>query len=297
MKKPLILVFGKNGQVGYELSMCLQFIGQVLSLDSYQADFRQPLKIRQILQQYKPDIVINAVAYTAVDKAESEAKLAICINAQTPAEIARYCQENSALMVHYSTDFVFDGTLDRAYNENDKTNPLGVYGCSKLAGDEAILDSNANALIFRTSWVYGMRGKNFLLTMLRLAHQREELKVVDDQQGSPVWCRHIAQTSGFVLQQLLAEYKNLKSIDPEKLGLFNLTAANYTSWAGFANKLLSFDKQKSEQKCSTTTPITTEQYPTPAARPKWSVLDNSRLATTYKLDIPSWEEQLQLCMS
>jgi len=294
--QPMIVLFGKKGQVGYELSLYLQTIGHVIAFDTEDADFTRPESVTQILRRYSPRIIVNAAAYTAVDKAESDEQNAFLVNAETPRILAEYAAAEQAVLIHYSTDFVFDGKLDRPYRESDAASPLGVYGKTKLQGDQAILASGAAAIIFRTSWVYGMRGKNFLLTMLRLAHEREQMKVVDDQLGSPVWCRHIAMTTQMVLQKLIQQFPDLQNIDAQYLGLFNLTAADHTSWYHFARRILELDPEQSSQVCHDFQPISSSAYPTPAARPQWSVLDNQKIADIYGLSMPGWEEQLKQCM-
>jgi len=278
------------------LNQHLAHLGVVTALGSQDADFSSPDSVVQVLEKYKPDIIVNAVAHTAVDKAESESELAYLVNSETPGRIANYAKTSNSLLIHYSTDFVFDGNHNKAYLETDTTNPLGVYGASKLAGEKLIQQSECKHLIFRTSWVYGNRGHNFLLTMLRLAHNLEQMKVVEDQIGSPVWCGYIAQTTALVLEQLINNYR-LSHIPDSLYGLYNLTASNYTSWYGFAKKILELDPNKLQQKCKLINAIPTSEYPTPAQRPKWSVLDNSKLTNTFCLTIPTWEEQLENCFN
>lgn len=292
-KKLTIVVFGNQGQVGYELVNVLDelAIGEVHSFDINEVDFTQESSIITTLENLKPNIIINAVAYTAVDKAESDKKLAYQVNARGPQIIAQYAKENDALFIHYSTDFVFNGDHDKPYLESDQVNPISVYGSTKYAGEKLVLDTGCKSIILRTSWVYGLRGANFVLTMMRLSRELEELKVVDDQVGSPVWCGYIAQTTGKILQSLIADSEDLSEIADDKLGLFNLTASTYTSWYGFAKAILEADPNKSEHKCKSLLPIPSSEYPTPAKRPKWSVLDNSRLQQSYGFDIPSWEDQ------
>ncbi|MFK5894715.1 MAG: dTDP-4-dehydrorhamnose reductase [Pseudomonadota bacterium] len=294
--KPSIVIFGKNGQVGYELNQRMQSLGKVTALDSKQADFSSPDSVVQVLETHKPDIIINAAAHTAVDKAETESDLSYLINSETPGKIAAYAKRNNSLLIHYSTDFVFDGKQDTAYLESDITNPLGVYGASKLQGDINIQQSGCQYLIFRTSWVYGLRGKNFLLTMLRLAHDREQMKVVNDQIGSPVWCGFIARATSSIVEQIINS-NNLAEIPQSIQGLYNLTAKNYTSWYGFAKKILQLDPDKENQKCKSLLPIPASEYPTPAQRPNWSVLDNSKLINTFSVDVPDWESQLKDCFN
>lgn len=291
--KPEIVVFGKNGQVGHELLNALSDIAQVHSFDMDVVDFTKEKTISATLKQIKPDIIINAVAYTAVDKAEQDEELAYQVNARGAQVIAEFAEKYNTLFIHYSTDFVFDGNSDKPYLESDTPNPLSVYGKTKLAGEELVLNSGCKAIILRTSWVYGLRGANFLLTMLRLAHELEQLKVVDDQLGSPVWCGHIAQTTADIIKNLLADSADLSEIAPNKLGLFHLTASTYTSWYDFAKNILQHDPNKEKQTCHSLSPIPSSEYPTPAERPKWSVLDNSKLQNTFGLSIPSWQEQFE----
>jgi len=291
--KPEIVVFGKTGQVGHELLCALEEIANVHSFDIDEVDFTKESSIMAALHKVKPDIIINAVAYTAVDKAEQDLNLAHQVNARGPKVIAEYAKQSDTLFIHYSTDFVFDGKNDTPYLETDKPNPVSVYGSTKLEGEELVLNSGCKCIILRTSWVYGLRGANFVLTMLRLSHQLEQLKVVDDQIGSPVWCGYIAQTTAKIIENLLQDSPDLSQIDDNKLGLFNITASTYTSWYGFAQTILDSDPDKEKQTCHSLLPIPSSEYPTPAIRPNWSVLDNSKLQNTFSLEIPSWEEQFQ----
>jgi dTDP-4-dehydrorhamnose reductase len=294
--KPSIVIFGKNGQVGYELNQCLATLGNLIALDSKQADFSSPDSVVEVLETHKPDIIINAAAHTAVDKAETESELAYLINSETPGKIAAYAKANNSLLIHYSTDFVFDGKQDTPYLETDETNPLGVYGASKLQGEINIRQSGCQHLIFRTSWVYGLRGNNFLLTMLRLAHEREQMKVVSDQLGSPVWCGFIAKTTADIVEKIITTYP-LSEIPESIQGLYNLTANNYTSWFGFAEKILQLDPNKDKQKCHSLLAIPASEYPTPAQRPHWSVLNNDKLINTFSVSLPDWESQLMDCFN
>ena len=199
-----ILVTGANGQVGWELQRTLQTLGDVIACDRVTLDLANPDSIRERVRAIKPEVIVNAAAYTAVDKAESEPELAMAVNGVAPGILAEEAKRLGALLIHYSTDYVFDGTKSDAYLEDDRTNPLSEYGKSKLAGEKAIEASGEAYLIFRTSWVYASRGKNFLLTMLRLANEREELRVVDDQFGAPTWCRTVAEGTAHVVAKLCA---------------------------------------------------------------------------------------------
>jgi len=293
MGKPEIVILGKNGQVGHELVNALSDIATIHSFDIDVVDFTKEKTITATLKQIKPDIIINAVAYTAVDKAEHDKELAHQVNARGPEVIAEFARKYNTLFIHYSTDFVFDGNNDKPYLETDTPNPVSVYGSTKLAGEELVLNSDCKSIVLRTSWVYGLRGANFVLTMLRLAHELEQLKVVDDQLGSPVWCGHIAKTTAKIIENLLKDSPDLSEIDQNKLGLFHITASTYTSWYDFAKAILEHDPDKAKQTCHTLLPIPSSEYPTPAERPKWSVLDNSKLQKTFGLEIPSWEDQFK----
>lgn len=287
-----ILLFGANGQVGTELRRSLLPLGEVVaatrtgSLADGEAcevaDFDAPASLSPLVERIAPDVVVNAAAYTAVDKAESEQEAAWRANAEAPAAIAAACKARDALLVHYSTDYVFDGTATRPYREDDPTSPLGVYGASKLAGEEAIRAGGARHVILRTAWVYAAHGKNFLLTMLRLARERDHLRVVDDQVGSPTSAALIADTTARVLAS------------PEACGTWHLTASGETTWHGFAEAIFA---DACDCGLLTRAPqveaIATSAYPTPARRPAYSVLDNSRLSSDFGVRLPHWERGLQ----
>jgi dTDP-4-dehydrorhamnose reductase len=225
-----ILLTGKNGQVGWELQRTLQPVGKVAAFSHAGLDLADAAAIRSKLDEVRPDVIVNAAAYTAVDKAESEPELAHEVNAVAPALLAQEAARRGALLIHYSTDYVYDGAKAAPYVESDKTNPLGAYGRSKLAGEEGIRASGCDHLIFRTSWVYAARGANFLRTILRLAAEREELRIVMDQIGAPTWARLIAEATALALRQALRE----RSGGQFESGVFHLTAAGETSWHGFA---------------------------------------------------------------
>ena len=290
MKK--ILLTGKNGQVGWELQRTLAPLGQVMALDAAGLDLTNAEAIRQTVRSLQPDIIVNPAAYTAVDRAESEPKLAMAVNGVAPGILAEEAKKLDALLVHYTTDYVFDGRKDSPYIETDAPNPLSVYGKTKLAGEQAIRASGANHLIFRTSWVYGARGKNFLLTMLRLAKERSELRIVDDQIGAPTWSRSLAETSALVLAQLCAPGADKQAIE-RVCGTYHLTSSGSVSWYGFAAEILRLAKL---QPMPRLVPITTAEYPTPAARPMNSVLLNDKLTRTFGLAAGDWNSNLRLCM-
>lgn len=282
-----ILLTGINGQVGWELQRALQPLGEVIAVDRQRLDLANPDRIRALLREVRPTIIVNPAAYTAVDKAETDCDLALAINAVAPGILAEEAKRLGALLVHYSTDYVFDGTQATPYAEDATTAPLSVYGRSKLAGEQAIAASGCRHLIFRTSWVYGLRGRNFLLTMLRLAGERDELSVVADQRGAPTWSRQIAEATALAL----ARYT-------DQQGIYHLAAAGATTWHGFATALLTIAHARGMiARLPTVRAITTDQYPTPARRPANSLLSCARLRADFGLTLPDWDTQLQLCLS
>jgi len=289
---PRILLTGVTGQVGWELQRTLAPLGRVIPADRNTLDLTQPDSIRAILREVNPHIIVNPAAYTAVDQAEKEPDRAFAINAEAPAVLAEEALRLGALLVHYSTDYVFDGTKPEPYAEDDIPNPLGVYGKSKLAGEQAVRASDCRHLVFRTSWVYGMRGKNFLLTMLRLAKERESLRIVDDQIGAPTWSRMIAEATAIALGQLIADPQRADEVS----GVFHLTAGGATSWYGFAQEIFRLAHMQGLCRTPMLEPIPSEQYPVPAARPKNSRLDNKKLFRTFGLMLPAWHEGLAMCV-
>jgi dTDP-4-dehydrorhamnose reductase len=283
---PLLLI-GKIGQVGYELRRTLGPLAQVTAVDFPEIDLTNGDSIRKWIRDVKPAVIINAAAYTAVDKAESEAELAMKINGAAPGILAEEAKKIGALVIHYSTDYIFDGTKTQPYIETDAPNPLGSYGRSKLAGDQAIIAVGGKHLIFRLCWVYGARGGNFMLTMMRLAREREKLRVVNDQIGSPTWSRMIAETTTLALKQVLTA--------PDAVafsGVYHLASSGTTSWHGFAQAIV--DLMPTEgKKCTQVEPITSAEYPTPTKRPAYSVLGCGKLETTFGLKLPDWRESLK----
>ena len=295
-----ILLTGNTGQVGYELERSLQGLGEIVALDRSRLDLSDLDQVRRVIREVQPGLIVNPAAYTAVDKAESEPELALRINGEAPAVMAEEAARLGAAMIHYSTDYVFDGSKDGAYTETDATCPINVYGRSKLAGEQAIQAAGIPHLILRTSWVYGMRGKNFLLTMQRLAHERDELRIVADQVGAPTWCRTIADTTGHIVAMLNARGATgadagpgLRSADAwrEASGVYHLTSQGRTSWHGFASAIV---EQLGGGRRVRVTPITTQEYPLPATRPLNGALDCSKLSSTF-CSLPQWEQALRLC--
>jgi dTDP-4-dehydrorhamnose reductase len=277
-----ILLTGRNGQVGWELERTLVPFGELIGTDRTTLDLADPDAIRRVVREAKPEVIVNAAAYTAVDKAESEPGLAMRINGFAPGVLAEEAKRLGALLVHYTTDYVFDGKKATPYGEDDAPNPLNAYGKSKLAGERAVIDVGARHLILRTSWVYSTRGTNFLLTILRLAKQRPALTVVDDQRGTPTWARSIAHATLTVLAR-----PSRRSAE----GMFNLTAAGETTWFGFAGEIL-----RLAQLSTRVEPIASEQYPTAARRPKQSALDCSKFRRTFGVRLPIWSEDLAKVM-
>ena len=289
-----ILLIGKEGQVGGELSSLLQPLGEIITCGEKDLDLTQESRIREKLREVRPHIIVNAAAYTAVDKAEEEPELALAVNGTAPAILAEEAKQLGAALVHYSTDYVFDGEKLEPYTEEDSPNPLGVYGRTKMAGDEAIQSAGLPHFIFRTSWVYGLKGENFLLTVQRLAKERDELKIVDDQIGSPTWCRTIAQTTANILTQILPQNSpgNLSGFE-QASGLYNLVCGGQTSWFGFAQAIL---KASSSSQMTQLNPIPTTEYPTPAKRPPNSVLSTQKLRSAFGITLPDWDVTLKYCL-
>ena len=282
-----ILLFGLRGQVSQELQRTLLPLGELIVLSREEANFAKPEQVLAQLEQHEPDIVVNGAAYTAVDKAETEAEQAFAINAETVSTIAHFCQKANALMVHYSTDYVFDGKSLSPYLETDATNPLSVYGRSKRAGELAMLDSGCKALIFRTSWVYSANGNNFIRTMLRLAKDKTELRVVDDQFGAPTSAELIADVTSLAIN---AYVHGLMSS-----GIFHLSADGVTSWCQLARYVIDGAIERGAKlaiRGQQVTAITTSDFPTAAARPNNSVLNSERLSQQLSIQIPHWQHHV-----
>lgn len=286
-----VIVTGINGQVGRELLRTLPEGLEVIGLDRNAMDLSNPASIRDAVRALRPEVIINPAAYTAVDQAEREPELARRINADAPAILAEEARKLGAALIHYSTDYVFDGTKSCAYEETDATNPLNVYGATKLAGEQAIAASGAHHLILRTSWVYGAHGKNFLLTMLRLARERDELRVVDDQWGAPTWAGTIAQaTAGILAQSLEADAAD--AWWRERSGVYHMTAQGKTTWCRFAAEIIARAAPEPKPRILA---ITTEKFPTPAQRPKNSVLSNEKFGSMFGM-LPDWRDGLAQCL-
>jgi dTDP-4-dehydrorhamnose reductase len=283
-----ILLIGANGQVAWELLPCLQPLGEVVVASRNSTnyiDLAEADSIRAIIRKLQPNIIVNAAAYTAVDQAEQEPELAAAINGTAPGILAEEAKRIQALLIHYSTDYVFSGNNTTAYTETDPVDPLGVYGTTKLAGEQAIQAIGGKYLIFRTAWVYGLRGKNFLLTMQRLAKERDQLKIVADQIGAPTWSRLIAEATAQVIAQLESPlYKG-----ETRSGIYNLTCGGETNWYEFAKAILASSN-------TNLLPINTADYPTPAKRPAYSVLSNQKLINSFGIRLPDWNQALSVCL-
>lgn len=273
-----ILLTGIDGQVGWELQRSLQPLGEIISLNRSGLDLSDPDTVRRVVRSIKPAIIVNPAAYTAVDKAEIEVAQAFAINATAPGILAEEAKRLGALLVHFSTDYVFDGSKKEAYTESDAPSPLGNYGRSKLAGEQAIQLSGCRHLIFRTCWVYGLRGHNFLRTILKLASERDELRIVNDQIGSPTWSRFIADVTSLALARYAGQQ-----------GIYHLAASESTSWYGFAREIVNTAVLLGLISGSPAmTAISTNEYPTPARRPLNSRLDCTHLSNEFNLHMPNW---------
>ncbi|BAX59981.1 dTDP-4-dehydrorhamnose reductase [Burkholderia stabilis] len=290
--EPTILVTGVNGQVGFELLRALQGLGQVVPCDRSVLDLTDLDRVRAFVREVKPSLIVNPAAYTAVDKAETDVDAARRVNADVPRIFAEEMSRTGGALIHYSTDYVFDGTKPDAYTETDATNPVNAYGATKLEGEQAIAATGCAHLVLRTSWVYGRRGKNFLLTMLKLGRERQELRVVADQIGAPTWARTIAvATSHIVAQQTVAD--DVAAWWAKRSGIYHLTSSGETSWHGFAEAILGTAMGELAPKVL---PIPASEYPVPAKRPANSRMALEKLAQTFGVRMPAWDDALRLCL-
>jgi dTDP-4-dehydrorhamnose reductase len=284
-----ILLTGKEGQVGFELQRALSPLGEVFAMGRADCDLADPDAIRAMVEATRPTIIVNPAAYTAVDKAETERALAFAVNALAPAVLAEEAAKTGALLVHYSTDYVFDGRKQGAYLEQDLAAPQSVYGMSKLAGEEAIRSVDTRHLILRTSWVFGVHGKNFLKTILRLARERDGLRVVADQIGAPTSAALIADVTADILGQYLRDRDKVDN--PDRFGTFHLTASGETSWHGYARSIVATGLEMGmpiKMSPGAISPISTDDYPVPAPRPANSRLNTEKLKSTFNLVLPDW---------
>lgn len=307
--KPRILLTGKNGQVGRELEKFFAPAAELKALGRDDMDLTNPNAIRRAIGEFHPQLIVNAAAYTAVDKAEGEESLARVINAEAPGIMAEEATKIGAALIHFSTDYVFDGSKAEPYTEDDATNPISAYGRTKLAGEQATREAGGNYLIFRTEWVYATSGKNFLLTILRLACEREELRIVSDQIGAPTWSREIAKATA---KLILDEWQHARGSELFKGrgGIYHMTAAGRTTWYDFACAIVGYARDCRERPSwfrevasdrpvivKQIVPIATSDYPTPARRPPNSLLSNERLERIFGVKLPDWRIQLKSALT
>lgn len=290
--RPLILLLGSGGQLGWELRRTLAPIADIVALDRAALDLRDPAQLRERVRTLRPAAVVNAAAYTNVDGAEADRENAFVVNAAAPHVLAEEAARTRALLVHYSTDYVFDGRASVPYAEEAAVSPINVYGESKLEGERAIASTGCAHIILRTSWIYGTRGRNFLQTMLRLAREKPVLEVVHDQVGCPTWSRMVAEASA----QLLARLAAGSRFETDATGIYHVCATGRASWWDFARAILAMDPAQHEHVCAEVRAVCTSQVQRPAARPAFSVLDTQRLMDTFGLSLPSWTEQLEMVM-
>ena len=293
MMRPRLLILGSSGQVGVELQRRMADAGEIIVLGRDTVDLARPEQMRGIVRSARPDVILNAAAYTAVDRAESEPDLARSINAVAPGVLAEEALRLGALLVHYSTDYVFDGSKTGSWLETDATNPLNVYGGTKLAGEQAIQQVGGQFLIFRTSWVYGSHGKNFLFTMLRLGRERERLSIVDDQIGAPTTSSELAKATRDIVMSVLSE--NIDSMAGWS-GVYHMTCSGSVSWCGFARAIFARAGVLLDGKKPEVAPISSDEYPTPAKRPMNSVMSNEKLNARFGIRLASWESALDHTM-
>ena len=268
----------------------MQPLGDIIAVDYPAIDLTRPEEIRTLVRETRPGLIVNATAYTAVDKAEEQVAEAEAVNSRGPGILAQEAKALGAAIVHYSTDYIFDGTKDSPYSEQDTPCPISTYGRTKREGEQAVQAAGAPHLILRLTWVYGARGKNFMLTVLKLAAEKEEIRIVDDQIGSPTWCRMIAETTAQILAQGAGDPAGFLS---EKGGLYHLSARGKTSWFGFARAILDHHPNRKALKVKHLIPITTSEYPTAAARPAYSLLSSEAAHKVFGLRLPDWEHSLQ----
>jgi dTDP-4-dehydrorhamnose reductase len=296
-----ILLTGKTGQIGWDLERIVPALGDVVALDRGGLDLADPNSIRRAVSEIRPTLIVNAAAYTAVDQAEDEPELAHAINAEGPGILAEEAKKIGAALIHYSTDYVFDGRKASPYIEDDPKGPLNVYGRTKLAGEEAIQAVGVPHLIFRTSWVYSTRGKNFLLTILRLAGEREELRVVNDQTGCPNWSRSLAEATAAVIKRVAVSASRLDFLDLS--GIYHMSGTGQATWYQFALLILEKFRQANVEdrskalKVRDVIPITTSEFRTSTQRPFYSLLGSSKLQEQFNVQLPDWKTQLEAAMN
>jgi dTDP-4-dehydrorhamnose reductase len=292
-ENPRILIAGNAGQLGRELEKIFAGLGPIVGVDRESVDLADAAQTRELVRRTAPDVILNAAAYTAVDRAESERDLAYAINETAARVLAEEAHRRDVLFVHYSTDYVFDGGKSTPWIESDAPNPLNVYGASKLAGERAVASVGGRFLIFRTSWVYGPHGNNFLLTMLRLARERDRLSIIDDQVGGPTTSIELARATHAIVSGILAGRFGAPA---EWAGLYHMTCGGVVSWYGFARAIFARAAELLAVKPPALTPIATKDYPTPAVRPRYSVLSNAKLQARFGAELAPWEAALEETM-
>lgn len=285
-----ILLFGAMGQLGTELQSSMKSLGEVAAYDIHNLNLENTQDVRETIRSIQPDVIVNASAYTAVDQAESEADKAFKVNGDIPGLFAEEAARLNAFLIHYSTDYVFDGTKGTTYQEMDLVNPLGVYGKSKLAGEQAIQAGNANYLILRTSWVYSRNRNSFVTKVLEWARKQEVLSVVSDQVSNPTWARTLAEVTASLLG------KGIECLT-DRRGLYHVAGGGYASRLDWARKIVELDPNRHEQKVREIVPALTSDFPTPAQRPLFSALDCSLFQSTFDMELPKWEDALKLAMT
>jgi len=296
------VILGRNGQLAWEANQRFQGLGQIICVGRPEFDLLDLNSVREEIRRIKPSVIVNAAAYTAVDQAESEPEAAMKINSEAPVAMAEEAKRSGALFITYSTDYVFDGKKASPYNERDSPSPLNVYGASKLSGERAVEAVGGNHLIFRTSWVYGARGKNFLKTILKLATERPELRIVDDQVGAPTWSRDLADATRKIMEQLATKAESENILIGEALGgrrgIYHMTSAGSVSWYGFAAAIMEEMEKRglSNGVLAKLVPIPSSEYPTPAARPHNSRLCNEKLKNAFGVTLPPWRESIAAVM-
>lgn len=288
-----ILLFGANGQLGYEAHRTLFCFADVIAVDFPTIDFTNPNQVTGLISEVKPDLIYNAVAYTDVDKAESEIEKASRVNIITPGEIAKYCKKNDVPLIHFSTDYVFDGTKNDLYTEEDIPNPINVYGRTKLDGESAIQDSSCEYLIFRTSWVYSLRIGGFVNKVIKWAQDTETLRIVDDQIGNPTWARMLAEISSFLI---LKNYYNLNDFFDQYRSIYHLAGGGYASRYEWTKSIIENLPKEFGSNVKEILPVKSIDFSTPAIRPMFSALNCKKFESSFNIEIPDWKESLKLML-
>ncbi|MEO8624228.1 MAG: dTDP-4-dehydrorhamnose reductase [bacterium] len=293
----VVLVTGSTGQVGHELVRELSPCVKVVAPLRADLDLADPASIRQCVRAVRPQLIVNAGAFTAVDEAETNADVARAVNAVAPAILADEMARLHGAIIHFSTDYVFDGTKPEPYTEDDATNPVSVYGMTKRDGERAVMASRAPHIVLRTSWVYSQRGHNFLRTILRLARERDELRVVNDRHGAPTWSRCIAAATAAIVAKVSSDDQRMSEAVAGVSGLYHLSAAGSTTWYDFARAILALDSERHEHRCTRVVPIASSEFAAAAARPANSRLACDRLDRAFGIRLPHWQQQLADAMS